>query len=641
MAKTLGIERVKIHRFGGVLSAYGLSMADAVQEISEPTAEIYDGAKGKAGRDNRLNQLAEKAVSALAAQRYNKNEIHVERYLNMRFQGTDNTIMVQMGHTDNTETEFPYDDAFRTQFRREFGFELQGRDIVIDDYRVRAVVPGRNPLASKDIPSIGRPVSDMKRRVFFENGWEEVHIYMVDALQPGHVIQGPALIIQRISTVVIEIGCIARVTSGGDLDISVACSNSFNETTASMNFASDSIDCIKADPVMLSIFGHRFMGIAEQMGKTLARTSVSVNIKERLDFSCALFTKDGGLVANAPHIPVHLGAMQAAVTFQVEYWNTRGREGIQEGDVMVSNHPQLAGGSHLPDITVITPVFYKGEIIFFVASRGHHADIGGISPGSMPPNSKTLEDEGAMIIAFKLVKNGVFQEAGITEVLNSPGKISGNFGTRNLRDNLSDLKAQVAANNSGIRYLQELVEEQGLLKVQSYMKFIQMNAESAVRSMLCEFCRKYGSQLHAVDFLDDGSPIELHVSMNEITGDAIFDFTGTGPQVLGNHNAPPAVTYSAIIYCMRSLIGEEIPLNQGCLAPITVTIPKFSLLNPSSDAAVVGGNVLTSQRIVDVVLKAFRACAASQGCMNNLTFGDESFGYYETIAGGAGAGPSW
>jgi len=431
------------------------------------------------------------------------------------------------------------------------------------------------------------------------------------------------------------------VTSGGDLDISVACSNSFTKTTASMNIASDSNDCIKADPVMLSIFGHRFMGIAEQMGKTLARTSVSVNIKERLDFSCALFTKDGGLVANAPHIPVHLGAMQAAVTFQVEYWNTRGREGIQEGDVMVSNHPQLAGGSHLPDITVITPVFYKGDIIFFVASRGHHADIGGISPGSMPPHSKALEDEGAMIIAFKLVKNGVFQEAGITEVLNSPGKISGNFGTRNLRDNLSDLKAQVAANNSGIRYLQELVEEQGLLKVQSYMKFIQMNAESAVRSMLREFAKKHGNKIHAVDYMDDGSPIELHVSMNETTGDAIFDFTGTGPQVLGNHNAPPAVTYSAIIYCMRSLIGEEIPLNQGCLAPITVTIPKFSLLNPSSDAAVVGGNVLTSQRIVDVVLKAFRACAASQGCMNNLTFGDESFGYYETIAGGAGAGPSW
>ncbi len=308
---------------------------------------------------------------------------------------------------------------------------------------------------------------------------------------------------------------------------------------------------------------------------------------------------------------------------------------------MVSNHPQLAGGSHLPDITVITPVFYRGEIIFFVASRGHHADIGGIAPGSMPPNSKTLEDEGAMIVAFKLVKDGVFQEDGITEILNAPGKLPGNYATRNLRDNLSDLKAQVAANNSGIHLLQELVEEQGLLEVQSYMKFIQKNAEKAVRSMLCEFALKHGSQAHSVDYMDDGSPIELNVSINENTGDAVFDFAGTGPQVLGNHNAPPAVTYSAVIYSLRSLIGEEIPLNQGCLAPITFKIPKFSLLNPSVNAAVVGGNVLTSQRIVDVVLKAFRACAASQGCMNNLTFGDQSFGYYETIAGGAGAGPTW
>jgi 5-oxoprolinase (ATP-hydrolysing) len=259
----------------------------------------------------------------------------------------------------------------------------------------------------------------------------------------------------------------------------------------------------------------------------------------------------------------------------------------------------------------------------------------------MPPNSKSLEDEGAMIIAFKLVKDGLFQEEGITEILCAPGKLPGNYATRNLKDNLSDLKAQVAANNAGIRLLQELVDEHGLLEVQSYMTFIQKNAETAVRSMLSEFALKYGSEAYAIDYMDDGTPIELRIRINEKTGDALFDFSGTGPQVLGNHNAPPAVTYSAVIYCLRSLIGEEIPLNQGCLAPITFKIPKYSLLNPSVDAAVVGGNVLTSQRIVDVVLKAFRACAASQGCMNNLTFGDQSFGYYETIAGGAGAGPTW
>lgn len=295
----------------------------------------------------------------------------------------------------------------------------------------------------------------------------------------------------------------------------------------------------------------------------------------------------------------------------------------------------------LSDITVMTPVFHNNEIIFFVASRGHHADIGGIAPGSMPPHSKKLEEEGAMIIAFKLVKDGVFQEAGITDILHSPAKLPGNFGTRNLKDNLSDLKAQVAANNSGIRLLHELVMEYGLDKVHSYMNFIQKNAELAVRTMLKDFANANGPRAHAMDYMDDGTPIELTVEIDKETGDAVFDFTGTGPQVLGNHNAPPAVTYSAVIYSLRSMVGQDIPLNQGCLAPITFIIPEYTLLNPSSDAGVVGGNVLTSQRIVDVVLRAFRACAASQGCMNNLTFGDDEFGYYETIAGGAGAGPGW
>ena len=309
--------------------------------------------------------------------------------------------------------------------------------------------------------------------------------------------------------------------------------------------------------------------------------------------------------------------------------------------VLLSNHPQLAGGSHLPDITAITPVFYNGEIIFFVASRGHHSDIGGISPGSMPPHSKSLADEGATIVAFKIVKDGKFQEEGITEILNAPGKLPGNSGTRNLRDNLSDLKAQVAANNSGIRLLQELVGEYGLKTVEAYMEFIQKNAELAVRDMLKTFASKHGRKVHSIDHMDDGSPIELTITIDPSSGGAVFDFTGTGPQVLANHNAPPAVTYSAVIYSLRSLVAQDIPLNQGCLAPIEFIIPQFSLLNPSSDAGVVGGNVLTSQRVVDVVLGAFRACAASQGCMNNLTFGDKEFGYYETIAGGAGAGPTW
>jgi len=285
---------------------------------------------------------------------------------------------------------------------------------------------------------------------------------------------------------------------------------------------------------------------------------------------------------------------------------------------------------------VITPVFHNNEIIFFVASRGHHSDIGGISPGSMPPHSVTLEEEGANIIAFKLVKNGKFDEKGITDIL-----MNQKHPSRGLKDNLSDLRAQVAANNSGIRLLLSLVNDQGLNKVQAYMQFIQHNAEIAVRHMLKNFASTHGSRATAIDHLDDGTPIQLTIDIDIETGNACFDFDGTGPQQLGNLNAPPAVTYSAVIYSLRSLVGQDIPLNQGCLAPIEFKIPPFSLLNPSNDVGVVGGNVLTSQRVVDVVLKAFKACADSQGCMNNLTFGDDRFGYYETIAGGAGAGPTW
>jgi len=627
MAKALGMSEVFVHRYGGVLSAYGLLLADAVHEEQEPAAETYNGSVSANGEE-RLAHLKSSSIGALKKQGYDESRIVVEEYLNMRYQGTDSAIMI-LRSADSS-----FEDSFIAMYEREFGFVLQNRDILIDDYRVRAVVPGET-LSPPAAPSaLGVPTASLgTTKAYFETGWHEVPVYKVEDLKPGHNIPGPSIIVQPISTVVLEVGCEAFVTLNGDLKIEIGKQDDKNADSEGSTAE------VVEDPVQLSIFSHRFMGIAEQMGRTLQRTAISVNMKERLDFSCALFTKDGGLVANAPHIPVHLGAMQEAVRYQVTHWEDKG--GIQEGDVLVSNHPQLAGGSHLPDITVMTPVFFNGEIIFFVASRGHHADIGGIAPGSMPPHSQKLEDEGATIVAFKLVKNGEFQEEGITEILNAPGKIPGNSGTRNLRDNLSDLRAQVAANNSGIRLLKELVEENGLNVVDAYMKFIQKNAEQTVRSMLKVFAAKKGSKVCAVDHMDDGSPIRLTIEINTETGDALFDFTGTGPQVLANHNAPPAVTYSAVIYSLRSLVAQTIPLNQGCLAPITFIIPENSLLNPSSDAGVVGGNVLTSQRVVDVVLKAFSACAASQGCMNNLTFGDNKFGYYETIAGGAGAGPTW
>ncbi|CAM9306402.1 unnamed protein product, partial [Bubo scandiacus] len=391
------------------------------------------------------------------------------------------------------------------------------------------------------------------------------------------------------------------------------------------------------DAVQLSIFSHRFMSIAEQMGRILQRTAISTNIKERLDFSCALFGPDGGLVSNAPHIPVHLGAMQETVQFQIRNLG----EDLREGDVILSNHP-CAGGSHLPDLTVITPVFWPGvpKPVFFVASRGHHADIGGVTPGSMPPHSKALREEGAVFVSFKLVKDGVFQEEAVTEALMAPGRVPGCSGTRNLPDNLSDLRAQVAANQKGIQLVTELIRLHGLAAVQAYMAHIQANAEVAVREMLKGFAARWGTALEAEDRMDDGSPIRLRVQVDPQEGSAVFDFSGSGPEVYGNCNAPRAITLSALIYCLRCMVGQDIPLNQGCLAPVRVVIPKGSILDPSPEAAVVGGNVLTSQRVVDVIFRAFGVCAASQGCMNNVTFGNERVGYYETVAGGAGGRPT-
>ncbi|KAF9451596.1 Hydantoinase B/oxoprolinase [Macrolepiota fuliginosa MF-IS2] len=404
------------------------------------------------------------------------------------------------------------------------------------------------------------------------------------------------------------------------------------------------------DPILLTLFANRFMSVAEAMGRSLQQTSISTNIKERLDFSCALFAPDGGLVANAPFIPIHLGSMSFAVKYQMKLHGSS----LKEGDVLMTNSPH-AGGSHLPDITIITPVFAPGskEIIFFTASRGHHADIGGILPGSMPPTSVNIFEEGAQIESFKIVDGGVYDGKGLVEyMVDKPSQYPGSSGCRNIRDVESDLKAQIAANHKGIQLIHAIVDDYGLETVQEYMYHIRANAEMSVRNLLRDVAKRAGSNiLSAIDYLDDGSPISLRVEINEREGSAILDFEGTGCEVRGNLNAPISVVHSAVIYCMRSMLDMDIPLNAGCLVPLEIRIPKKSLLSPSRTAAVCGGNVLTSQRIVDVVLKAFHACAASQGCTNNLTFGTggknkdgkaiAGWGYYETIAGGSGAGPGW
>ena len=665
IARELGISKIFIHRFSGILSAYGMGLADIVVEKQEPSALVLPENKENDVFKNllkNLEKLSSDAKTELLAQGYKAEQIEIKRYLNLRYQGTDTALMISEPDkvsnydTGNTNCElgisessselqkntakFPdYVSAFRQTYLREFGFDLTGREIIVDDLRVRAVAksPGlqKYPLAKKD----GTPGAVEQTKCYFMSessgcgAWQETPIYRLENLGAGQQLRGPVIVMQNTSTILVEPGCSAEITEYGDVVLSVE-TRTFREIGT------------QADPVQVSIFGNLFMSIAEQMGRTLQRTAISTNIKERHDFSCAIFDETGGLVANAPHQPVHLGAMSEAVRQQVKL---QGKT-LKVGDVLLTNHP-IAGGSHLPDITVVTPVWQNGEAIFYIASRGHHADIGGISPGSMPPFSRTLKEEGACIKTFKLVENGIFNEAGITELLQAPGKITRKpgepaiSGTRLLSDNLSDLKAQVAANQRGVDLLLEMVEHYSLEVVQAYMHHIQTNAEEAVRSMLKALSVREGlaevDTVKANDFLDDGSEIVLLLTIDHREGSAIFDFSGTGPEIWGNLNAPRAVTHSAILYSLRCLIDQEIPLNQGCLNPIQVIIEDGSLLAPSENAAVVGGNVLTSQRITDVILKAFRACAASQGCMNNFTFGNENFGYYETMGGGAGAGPDW
>jgi len=483
-------------------------------------------------------------------------------------------------------------------------------------------------------PAAGEPRPLQQTTCYFTGGWQETPVYQLEKLGPGQNIEGPALIMHDTATILVEPQSNAKISTFGNIEITIDPQTEITEVATT------------ADPIQLSIFSNLFMSIAEQMGRTLQKTAISTNIKERLDFSCALFGPGGELVANAPHLPVHLGAMSEAVKAQIRLRHNR----FKEGEVLVSNHP-AAGGSHLPDITVITPVLQEGKPIFFVASRGHHADIGGISPGSMPPFSRSLEEEGACIMSFKLVRDGIFQEEGITALLQEPGNLphdegkAASSGTRTLADNLSDLKAQVAANRKGIELIREMIDRYSLAVVQAYMQHVQNSAEMAVRKSLKQLADSYTDEDQAViqaeDYMDDGTRITLCLTINHQDGSAIFDFSGTGIQVWGNTNAPLAVTKSAILYSLRCLIKEDLPLNYGCLIPITVIVEPGSLLDPDPEAAVVGGNVLTSQRVVDVILKAFGVAAASQGCMNNLTFGNSDFGYYETIGGGAGAGPYW
>ncbi|KAI1765291.1 Hydantoinase B/oxoprolinase-domain-containing protein [Hypoxylon sp. FL1150] len=644
IGKKLGIRRIVIHKYSSILSAYGMALAEVVQEAQEPSSEVLSEASLKRLLA-RMQDLKAKVTEGLLTQGIQEASIEHEQYLNLRYQGTDTNFMIL------APADGDWRSALEKEHLRELSFVFpKDKKVHIDDVRVRGI--GKSTEVSNDNSKLVKELKAhtfsevqtgedrMTQAYFAEGGLQPTKVFRLNTLAPGTIVAGPAIIIDNTQTIVVVPGSQARILS----------SHVVIDLVDEKPQQSQEEHELVVDPVKLSIFGHRFMSIAEQMGRTLQKTSISINIKERLDFSCAIFSPDGELVANAPHVPVHLGSMSYAVKYQ----HNLHRGNLRPGDVIVSNHPE-SGGTHLPDITVISPVFdVDGEsICFYTASRGHHLDIGGYRGNSMPPDSTELWQEGAAIKSFFLVRDNHLDEEGIIKILLEPGKYPNCSGSRRLGDNLSDLKAQVAANTKGSNLIRALMEEYGKPTVHFYMAKIQENAEVAVRGYLKSAYEKYGSKpLKAKQFLDNGSMMKVAITLDE-SGFGTFDFTGTSCEMLSNMNAPPAITYSALIYTLRLLIGSDIPLNQGCLAPTKVILPKNCFLNPSSGPAVCCGNTLTSQRLVDLLLNAFKAASGSQGCMNCFGFfgncKDESgapqsgygFGYGETICGGEGAGPTW
>lgn len=649
VANSLGINNVLIHRYSSILSAYGIFLADVIEENQEPCSFIMSGSETISKVKERFLALSENSIKNLLSQSFSREHIIVERYLNLRYEGTETSLMILQKDKD----DWNFAKWFSEDHKREFGFSFDDKQIIIDDIRIRAIGKSdvRNEKTIEDqmmeVPRFKKADvskdSSFSQKAYFGHKWVDTAVFKIDDIPIGTIIEGPAILADGTQTNIIL----------PDSQALILKSHIFIET---VNKPTKKLSVNKShsqiDPILLSIFSHRFMDIALQMGTQLRKTSVSTNVKERLDFSCALFDPKGNLVANAPHVPVHLGSMSTCIAAQAKLWKGK----LKSGDVLITNHPDI-GGTHLPDITIITPSFSStGELIFYVASRAHHADIGGILPGSVPPNSKELYEEGTAIYSEFVVKEGVFQEELMHKLfVEDPSKYPDCSGSRRFSDNISDLKAQVAANTKGIQLIGSLTKEYDLPTILKYMTAIQENASESIKKMLAKMVEHFGTtKFSGEDRLDDGSLIKLQVDIDPGNEKYVFDFDGTSPQVYGNLNAPEAITNSAVLYCLRCLVGEDIPLNQGCLKPLTIKIPAGSILSPRSGAAVVGGNVLTSQRVTDVILKTFKVMADSQGDCNNFTFGTgggsdsktgeliKGFGYYETICGGSGAGAdSW
>ena len=611
VADALGITKVLIHPFSSLLSAYGMGLAD-IRATREQAIELPLGAKALAAVRKAGDALGRQVLAEVSGQGVPARGIKIFRHAHIRYAGTDTPLIVPAGPLVAMKR------AFERAHKARFGFVDRTKELVVEAVSVEAVGGGARFLERRRPPGRARLPKPTRRTRFFSQGrWHDAHVYTRDQLGPGTKVNGPAIIIEPHQTIVIESGWQAELTAKNHLVL-----------TRVKKLGRRAPIGTQADPVMLEIFNNLFMSIAEQMGVSLQNTAYSVNIKERLDFSCAVFDADGSLVANAPHMPVHLGSMDRAVETIIR--ENKGK--IAPGDVYAINAP-YNGGTHLPDITVCTPVFddRKRRILFWVASRGHHADVGGISPGSMSPNATTIEQEGVLFDNFKLVDRGRFREKELMALLTQA-----RYPARNPIQNINDIKAQIAANKKGVAELRRMVAHFGLPVVKAYMQHVQDNAAESVRRVI--------DRLHDSEFsyeMDQGTVIKVKITVDRKKREATVDFTGTSPQQPSNFNAPEPVTRAAVLYVFRVMVDDDIPMNAGCLRPINIIIPKKSMLSPEYPAAVVAGNVETSQAVTNCLFGALGALAAAQGTMNNLNFGNEKYQYYETICSGSPAGPGF
>ncbi|HEY7240192.1 MAG TPA: hydantoinase B/oxoprolinase family protein [Burkholderiales bacterium] len=607
VADALAMTRVFIHPLAGVLSAYGMGLADQVAMRSQAVEAKLDDT---GALEPIAERLAAEARDALVAQGVPAEAVKVLRRAHLKYEGTDTALVVTLGPRVDMQAQF------EAAYRKQFSFLMPGKALIAEAVSVEALAAGQ---ASVERPAPAKPAGAPAEtvRIFTGGAWRAAPLYRRGDLAPGQRIDGPAIIAEANATTVVEPEWRANVTPLNHLILERVVQRKSARAIGT-----------QVDPVMLEIFNNLYMSIAEQMGLRLQNTAYSVNIKERLDFSCALFDGEGNLIANAPHMPVHLGSMGESIKTVIRL----NAATMKPGNVYVLNAP-YNGGTHLPDVTVITPVFDSAgrEVLFYVGSRGHHADIGGVTPGSMPPGSKVVEEEGVLIDNFLLVEEGRWRETEARALL-----ASGKYPVRNVHQNIADLQAQIAANEKGVQELARMVAHFGLDVVRAYMRHVQDNAEESVRRVIGVL--KDGE----FDYpLDNGARIKVSIKILKKKREARIDFDGTSPQLPNNFNAPSAVCMAAVLYVFRTLVDDDIPLNAGCLKPLSVSIPEGCMLRPRYPAAVVAGNVETSQCITDALYGALGLLAASQGTMNNFTFGNERYQYYETVAGGSGAGPDF